>query len=71
MQKEQYQEGGYKLDAPNECYNLFLRKYENIEVVTIRNEWCGWGNVNKKNVYMLDYNRLKTKIECDSQICIF
>lgn len=106
VQKEQFEEGGYKLDAPIECYNLFLKKYENIEenefdefekfysqyikynkagefvrsykdlerakaAATIRNEWIGWGNVNKKNVYMLDYNRLKTKIEEDSQIFIF
>ena len=105
-QKEQYEEGGYKLDAPIECYNLFLQKYENVEenvfdefedfyskyikyyktgefvrsykslekakeAVGIRNEWIGWGNVNKKNVYMIDYEYLKTKIEADSQICIF
>lgn len=105
-QKEQYEEGGYKLDAPIECYNLFLQKYENIDVkvfdeverfyskyvcyhkagdfvrsykelekakdaVSIRNEWCGWGNVNKKNVYMLDYNQLKKQVEEDSQIFIF
>lgn len=37
----------------------------------IRNEWIGWGNVNKKNVYMIDYEYLKAQIEADSQICIF
>lgn len=106
VQKEQYEEGGYMLDALIECYNLFLQKYENVdeiifdeledcyskyikchkvgefvrsykslekakEAVCIRNEWIGWGNVNKKNVYMIDYEYLKTKIEADSQICIF
>ena len=39
--------------------------------VSIRNEWIGWGNVNKKNVYMLDYEYLKKQIEGDSQIYIF
>lgn len=106
VQKEQSEEGNYKQDAPIECYNLFLQKYENMdaklindldkfyftyvncheagksvrsykhlekakEAVSIRNEWIGWGNVNKKNVYMIDYEYLKTKIEADSQICIF
>lgn len=105
-QKEEYQEGGYKLDAPIECYNLFLQKYENMDeklfndleniyftyvkcheagkfvrsykdlekakgAVSIRNEWIGLGNVNKKNVYMLDYEYLKKQIEGDSQIYIF
>ncbi len=106
VQKEEYEEGSYKLDAPIECYNLFLQKYENMDVklfdesegfyctyvkyhkagdfvrsykslekakeaVDIRNEWIGWGNVNKKNVYMVDYEYLKEQIEGDSQICIF
>lgn len=106
VQKAQYQEGRYMFNSPNECYNLFLKKYENIDVkifdefedfycnyvrfhkpgefvrsykniekakeaVSIRNEWIGWGNVNKKNVYMIDYEYLKTRIEGDSQICIF
>jgi hypothetical protein len=106
VQKEQYEEGSYQLDAPIECYNLFLQKYENMdekifdefeefyhtyvvyhragkfvrsykhlekakEAVSIRNEWVGWGNVNKKNVYMIDYEYLKTQIEADPQICIF
>lgn len=83
VQKEEYQEGSYKSDAPIECYNLFLQKYENMDAklfndleniyftyvqcheagkfirsykklekakkaVSIRNEWIGWGNVNKK-----------------------
>lgn len=83
VQKEEYQEGSYKSDAPVECYNLFLQKYENMDAklfndleniyftyvqcheagkfirsykkiekakkaVSIRNEWIGWGNVNKK-----------------------
>lgn len=106
VQKEEYQEGSYKLNAPIECYNLFFKKYENMdaelfddfekfyftyvkcheagkfvrsyktlekakEAVCIRNEWIGWGNVNKKNVYMIDYEYLKTKIEADSLIGIF
>jgi hypothetical protein len=106
VQKEEYEEGSYKLDAPIECYNLFLQKYENMdaklindlekiyftyvncreagkfvrsyknlekakEAVSIRNEWIGWGNVNKKNVYMIDYEYLKARIEADSQIYIF
>lgn len=106
VQKEQFEEGGYKLDAPIESYNLFLQKYENVEekifgefddfyskyikyckagefvrsykslekakeAVDIRNEWIGWGNVNKKNIYTIDYEYLKTIIEADSQICIF
>ena len=105
-QKEQFKEGSTSVNARVECYNLFLQKYENIDVlkinnfealycdyvknskvgkfvrsyktlekakeaVCIRNEWIGWGNVNKKNVYMIDYEYLKTKIEADSQICIF
>ena len=105
-QKEQIKEGCTSENARVECYNLFLQKYENInvqkindfeelycayiknskvgrfvrsyktlekakEAVDIRNEWIGWGNVNKKNVYMIDYEYLKTKIEADSQICIF
>lgn len=105
-QKEQFKEGCTRENARVECYNLFLQKYENIDVqkindfeefycayiknskvgrfvrsykslekakeaVCIRNEWIGWGNVNKKNVYMIDYEYLKTKIEADSQICIF
>ena len=52
-----------------------VRSYKTLEkakeAVDIRNEWIGWGNVNKKNVYMIDYEYLKTKIEADSQICIF
>ena len=40
------------------------------DAVAIRNEWCGWGNVNKKNVYMLNYNQLKLYIEGDSQFYI-
>ena len=31
VQKEEYQEGSYKSDAPIECYNLFLQKYENMD----------------------------------------
>lgn len=103
VQKEEYQEGSYKSDAPVECYNLFLQKYENMDAklfndleniyfayvqcheagkfirsykklekakkaVSIRNEWIGWGNVNKKNVYMIDYEYLKKQIEGDSHI---
>lgn len=105
VQREQYQEGCYGIDAPIECYNLFLQKYENIdmkkledfesfyrtyvkydkagefvrsykdlekakEAVAIRNEWCGWGNVNRENVHMLNYNQLKVRIEGDSQFYI-
>ena len=93
-----WKEISYKLDAPIECYNLFLQKYENVEekifgefdgfyskyikyckagefvrlykslekakeAVDIRNEWMGWGNVNKKNIYTIDYECLKTTIE--------
>lgn len=103
VQKEEYQEGSYKSDAPIECYNLFLQKYENMDAklfndleniyftyvqcheagkfirsykkiekakkaVSIRNEWIGWGNVNKKNVYKLDYEYLKKQIEGNSHI---
>lgn len=105
VQKEQREEGAYMLNAPTECYNLFLQKYENIDVkkldkfedfystyvkyckvgefvrsyktlkkakeaVDIRNEWLGWGNVNKKNVYMIDYERLKTRIIEDSSFLV-
>ena len=103
VKKEEYQEGSYKSDAPIECYNLFLQKYENMDAklfndleniyftyvqcheagkfirsykklekakkaVSIRNEWIGWGNVNKKNVYMIDYEYLKKQIEGNSHI---
>lgn len=105
VQKEEYEEGSHKLDAPIECYNLFLQKYENMDAelfndleniysyvkcqetgkfvrsyknlekakaaVSIRNEWIGWANVNKKNVYMIDYEYLKKQMEGDSQIFIF
>ena len=106
IQKEQDEEGVYKLNAPIECYNLFLQKYETIdtkkidnleelyctyikyhkagdfvrsykdlekakEAVSIRNEWIGWGNVNKKNIHMIDYEYLKEQMGADSQICIF
>lgn len=106
VQKEEYEEGSHKLDAPIECYNLFLQKYENMDAelfndleniystyvkcqetgkfvrsyknlekakaaVSIRNEWIGWGNVDKKNVYMIDYEYLKEQMEGDSQIFIF
>lgn len=106
VQKEEYQEGSYKLDAPIECCNLFFQKFENMDerlfndleniyftyvkcheagkfvrsyknlekakgAVNIRNEWIGWGNINKKNVYMIDYEYLKKQIEGDSQIYIF
>ena len=89
-----------------ECYNLFLKKYENIDVkevedfknfyneyvrdcragefsrsykeldkakeaVVARNEMCGWGNVNKKNMYMLNYEHLKARVEKDSHLLIF
>ena len=53
----------------------FVRSFKTLkkakEAVCIRNEWIGWGNVNKKNVYRIDYEYLKTQIEADSQICIF
>jgi hypothetical protein len=53
----------------------FVRSYKDLEkakeAVGIRNEWVGWGNVNKKNVYMIDYEYLKGQIEADSQIYIF
>lgn len=53
----------------------FVRSYQNLEkakeAVDVRNEWIGWGNVNKKNVHTLDYKYLSAKIEADSQICIF
>ena len=59
----------------NSKVGKFVRSYENLEkakeAVCIRNEWIGWGNVNKKNVYMIDYEYLKAQIEADSQICIF
>ena len=105
VQKEEYQEGSYKLDAPIECCNLFFQKFENMDerlfndleniyftyvkcheagkfvrsyknlekakgAVNIRNEWIGWGNINKKNVYMIDYEYLKKQIEGDLQIYI-
>ena len=102
VQKEEFEEGGYKPDAPIECYNLFFQKYESIDIsemanfekyikyckagefvrsyktlekakeaVAIRNEWSGWGNVNKKNVYMIDYEYLKRQIKEDKEIFIF
>lgn len=53
----------------------FVRSYKNLEkakaAVSIRNEWIGWGNVDKKNVYMIDYEYLKEQMEGDSQIFIF
>ena len=59
----------------NSKVGRFVRSYKTLEkakeAVDIRNEWIGWGNVNKKNVYMIDYEYLKTKIEADSQIYIF
>lgn len=51
--------------------NLYvhIKKIEKAEkAVSIRNEWIGWGNVNKKNVYMLDYEYLKKQIEGNSHI---
>lgn len=106
VQKEQYEEGSYGIEPQIECYNLFLQKYEDLNVeafeefenyyssyvlyqkrgdfvrsystldkakaaVAVRNEWIGWGNVNKKNLYMLDYNHLKKQVEADGRICIF
>lgn len=106
-QKEKQEEGVQKIDAPIECYNLFLQRFENMdekvfdkledicntyyviynkpgefvrsyktlekamEAVSIRNEWVGWGNVNKKNVYMIDYDHIRTQIESASEIYIF
>lgn len=53
----------------------FVRSYKDLETakeaVTIRNEWIGWGDVNKKNLYPLDYNHLKTYFEGDSKFIYF
>ena len=102
-QKEQYEEGMTCLNAPVECYNLFLLKYEDIdeeiikdfesfyckyikkrnigkfvrsyktiekakEAASIRNEWIGWGNVDKKNVHMIDYEQLRNLMAEDEDI---
>ena len=102
-QKEQYEEGLTSINAPVECYNLFLLKYEDIneevisdfenyyckyikkrdigkfvrsyktiekakEAASIRNEWIGWGNVDKKNVYMIDYEHLRNLVSEDEDI---
>lgn len=106
VQKEQYEEGSYEIDPQIECYNLFLQKYEDLNVeafgefenyyssyvmyqkrgdfvrsyrtlkkakaaVATRNEWIGWGNVNKKNLYMLDYKHLKKRVEGDDGFVYF
>lgn len=105
FQKEQEEDGVYILNPPVECYNLFLKRYENLEVsevedwahfynvyvrdckageffrsykevekakaaVVARNEKLGWGNVNKKNMYMLDYEHIKARAEKDMQLLI-
>lgn len=105
FQKEQEEDGVYKLNPPVECYNLFLKSYENLEesevedwahfynvyvrdckageffrsfkdlekakaVVVARNEKIGWGNVNKKNMYRLDYEHIKACAEKDMQLLI-
>lgn len=53
----------------------FVRSYKNLEqaqnAADIRNEWIGWGNVNKKNIYMIDYEFLKERMEKDTGILIF
>lgn len=106
FQKEQEEDGVYRLNAPVECYNLFLKKYEDLDMaevkdwahfynayvrdckagefyrsytelekakaaVVARNEKIGWGNVNKKNMYMIDYERIKARAETDMQLLIF
>ena len=106
LQKEQFEEGGYKANSPVECYNLLIKEYTHIQeyeimdldylyteyinnsdagkfvrsyktleeaqkAVEIRNEWIGWGNVNKENVYMLDYEYLKQKLENDEDVYFF
>ena len=52
----------------------FVRSYKNLEkakeAASIRNEMAGWGEVNKKNIYMIDYEYFKKQIEGDSQIFI-
>lgn len=105
-QKPQYDEGRVNENAPAECYNLFLLKYEDFDVeiindfenfyckyikrrnigrfvrsyktiekakkaAGIRNEWIGWGNVDRKNVYMIDYERLRTLMAEDTDIFFF
>lgn len=102
-QKEQYEEGLTSINAPVECYNLFLLKYEEVneeiindfesyyckyikkrdigrfvrsyktiekakEAASIRNEWIGWGNVDKKNVHMIDYEQLRNLMAEDEDI---
>ena len=46
-----------------EPINQFNYELANIDI--------GWGNVSKKNVYMIDYEYIKKHIEGDSQIYIF
>ena len=105
FQKEQEEDGFYGGDPRIECYNLFLTKYDNLDVkevedfknfynkyvrdckpgefyrsyreldkakeaVIARNEKASWGNVNKKNMYMLDYEHLKARVEADSQLLL-
>lgn len=106
VQKEEYQEGSYKSDAPIECYNLFLQKYENMDAklfndleniyftyvqcheagkfirsykkiekakkaVSIRNEWIGWGNVNKKMYICLIMSTSKSKLKAIHTFIVF
>lgn len=52
----------------------FVRSYKNLEkakeAASIRNERIGWGEVDKKNVYMIDYEYLKKQLESDAVIVI-
>lgn len=104
-QRETEKEGCYRLEAPIECYNLFLnrlgqvdeegisdteniyrffkcdapgefiRSYKTIEKAKVaaqeRNDWSvGWGNVNKLNVFKIDYEKISHMIAEDKSFFI-
>lgn len=52
----------------------FIRSYKTLEqaksAAMVRNEWCGWGNVDKKNVHKIDYDKIRTMVEDDDGFCI-
>ena len=65
----------YRSFIMNNKFGKFVRSYKTIEqakeAASIRNEWIGWGNVDKKNVYMIDYEQLKDYITNDKEILFF
>ena len=68
IQREQSEEGNYKLDAPIECYNLFLQKYENMDAKLINDLekfYYTYVNCQEAGEFVRSYNNLeKSKRSC-------